>query len=80
MGSPLAPILFHLYMTELEIKINTHIGKKPDVYYRYEDDIFIIMRCTQKDIHAFLKFTNNIEPSSIKFKIMKCKIIINFLS
>ncbi|CAF1527863.1 unnamed protein product [Didymodactylos carnosus] len=68
MGSPLAPILAHLFMSELENCIQDHRGKKPDLFYRYVDDIFMIMHGNQKDIHSFLKFMNKIE-SSIKFTI-----------
>ncbi|CAF4535999.1 unnamed protein product, partial [Didymodactylos carnosus] len=35
MGSPLAPVLAHLFMSELEEKIADYKGLKPDLYYRY---------------------------------------------
>ncbi|CAF3835154.1 unnamed protein product [Rotaria sp. Silwood1] len=68
MGSPLAPILAHLFMSNLEENINNYKGKKPDIYYRYVDDIFMIMNGTQKDISNFKKFMNNLEKT-IKFTV-----------
>ncbi|CAF3775583.1 unnamed protein product [Rotaria socialis] len=68
MGSPLAPILAHLYMNELEENIINFTGKKPCVFYRYVDDIFMIFHGTQREIELFVKFMNNIEPK-IKFTL-----------
>ncbi|CAF4585684.1 unnamed protein product [Rotaria socialis] len=68
MGSPLAPILAHLYMSELEENIINFTGKKPSVFYRYVDDIFMIFHGTQREIDLFVKFMNNIEPT-IKFTL-----------
>ena len=68
MGSPLAPILAHLFMSELEENINKFNGKKPELYYRYVDDIFMILNGTQKDISKFKKFMNNLE-TTIKFTV-----------
>ena len=43
-GSPVASILAHLYMSELEENIINYKGKKPSLLYRYVDDIFMIMK------------------------------------
>ncbi|CAF5121111.1 unnamed protein product [Rotaria sp. Silwood1] len=43
MGSPLAPIIAHLFMSNLEENIDKYKGKKPEIYYRYVDDIFMII-------------------------------------
>jgi hypothetical protein len=68
MGSPLAPILAHLFMSNLEENIDNYKGKKPEIYHRYVDDVFLIMNGTQKDISKFNKFMNNLE-TSIKFTV-----------
>jgi hypothetical protein len=48
MDSPIAPILVHLFTSELEENIKRYRGKKPEIFYRYVDDIFMIMHGTQK--------------------------------
>jgi hypothetical protein len=68
MDTPLAPILAHLFMSNLEENIENHKGEKPEMFYRYVDDIFMIMHGTQKDIAMFVKFMNKLEQS-IKFTV-----------
>ncbi|CAF1482133.1 unnamed protein product, partial [Didymodactylos carnosus] len=68
MGSPLAPILGHLFMTNLELKLKEFRGKKPDIYLRYVDDIFVLLHGTQKDAAALKKYMNSLHPT-IKFSI-----------
>ena len=68
MDSLLAPILAHLFMSDLENQMQNYKKKRPELYYRYEDDIFAVLHGNQKDIGTFLKFMNKIEPS-IKFNI-----------
>ena len=68
MGSPVAPILAHLYMSELEDNIKNFKGKKPLIFYRYVDDIFMILHGTQREIILFVNFMNKLEHS-IKFTI-----------
>ena len=68
MGSPLAPIFAHLFMSNLEENIDKYKGKKPEVYYRYVDDIFMILNGTQKDIKRFKKFVNTLE-TTIRFTV-----------
>ncbi|CAF4119666.1 unnamed protein product, partial [Adineta steineri] len=68
MGSPVAPILAHLYMSNLEESIKQFKGKKPSIFYRYVDDVFMILNGTQKDLAVFVKFMNKLEYS-IKFTI-----------
>ncbi|CAF2985711.1 unnamed protein product [Rotaria sp. Silwood2] len=48
-GSPLTPILAHLFMSEVELKIKYYMGKKPELLYRYVDDIIMILNGNQKD-------------------------------
>ncbi|CAF1474707.1 unnamed protein product [Rotaria sordida] len=68
MGSPLAPIIAHLFMSNLEENIERYEGRKPEIYYRYVDDIFMIINGTQKDIVKFKKFMNKLEKS-IQFTV-----------
>ena len=79
MGSPVAPILAHLYMSELEDNIKEFKGPKPSLYYRYVDDIFMMMNATKREISLFIKFMNKLEPS-IKFNLeMQIDNKLNFL-
>jgi len=55
-------------MSDVENQIQNYIGKKPELFYRYADDIFMILHGNQKGIQSFAKFMNNIEPC-IKFTI-----------
>ena len=41
MGSPLGPTFANFYMGDLEQRIFTDIDKKPHIYARYVDDIFV---------------------------------------
>ncbi|CAF1569083.1 unnamed protein product [Didymodactylos carnosus] len=68
MGSPVAPILAHLFMRELEENIKSFKGKKLSIFYRYVDDVFMVLHETQRDIALFVRFMNKLE-SSIKFTI-----------
>ncbi|CAF1001348.1 unnamed protein product [Rotaria sordida] len=70
MGSPVAPILAHLYMSELEENISNFKGKKPSIFYRYVDDIFMIFHGTQRELALFVSFMNKLELS-IKFTLEK---------
>ena len=68
MGSPISPILAHLFMSNLEENIDRYKRKKSEVYYRYVDDIFMIINGTQKDIQKFKKFMNTLE-TTIRFTV-----------
>ena len=61
MGSILAPILAHVFMSNLEENIDKYKGKKPEVNCRYSDDIFMIINRIQKDTQNFKKFMNTLE-------------------
>ena len=65
MGSPLAPILANLFMGYNEtIWINEYMGKKPNFYKRYVDDIFASFE--NEDAEDFFNYINNMHPN-IKF-------------
>ena len=69
MGSPLAPTLASLFLSNLENKINTFIGNKPLLYKRYVDDIFLIFN-NEYDIKPFFNFMNSLHKN-IKFTFEK---------
>ena len=66
MGSPLAPILANLFMGHNEtIWINQYVGKKPNFYKRYVDDIFASFD-NETNAEEFFCYINSMHPN-IKF-------------
>jgi len=69
MGSPLSPILADIVMDDLESQCIGKLDFKVQVYYRYVDDIFLIIPNTKidevlktfNDYHPRLKFTHELE-------------------
>jgi len=72
MGSPLSPILADLIMDDLEINCLTKLDFKLHNYYRYVDDIFLIIPRNKVDsilkifneYHPRLKFTHELENNN----------------
>ena len=66
MGSPLSPILADIYMEFFEdTAINTS-ELKPELWYRYVDDTFVIWRHGIDELRKFLSHINGLRES-IKF-------------
>jgi|GEM_PF-1112420 len=69
MGSPLSPILADLVMEDLEVTCLNNLDFSVQVFYRYVDDIFMIIPITKlnqvltnfNNYHPRLKFTYEIE-------------------
>ena len=69
MGSPLAPVLANLFVTQLEEeKINRITKNKVRIWFRYVDDIFAIVKGKDIEIHEILEGINKIHKN-IKFTI-----------
>ena len=70
MGSPLAPILANLFMSNLEEKfLNSMEGNEVLFYKRYVDDIFCCFE-TEAQANNFLEYISQQHPN-IKFTIEK---------
>jgi Reverse transcriptase (RNA-dependent DNA polymerase) len=69
MGSPLAPTLASIFLSSIEDKIDSFVGRKPLAYKRYVDDIFLIFQ-NETDISPFLNYMNSLH-SNVKFTMEK---------
>lgn len=75
MGSPLGPCFANFYMANLEHEVLSLAGLKPNLYLRYVDDIFIVikdeveletLRCVMEE-RSVLKFTHEIGFNKLPF-------------
>jgi len=72
MGSPLSPILADIVMDDLETECLRNLNFTIHTYYRYVDDIFLIIPVTKLDLllttfnnyHTKLKFTYEVENNN----------------
>ena len=78
MGQKYAPHYADIYMAEFEKEALAKCDFKPDCYYRYLDDIFIIWPHGQEAFNTFLAAFNSHRPS-IKFKAEISSNSVNFL-
>ena len=66
MGSPLGPVIAGIFMVELETKLLTSFGNSVQLWRRYVDDTFCIIKLGFKDnilsslndFHEQIKFTS----------------------
>ena len=73
MGSPLSPLLTEIYMAHFEETIfysNSTLIKNIHFWCRYVDDVFCIWTGTERQLHQFLNFLNDINHK-IQFTIEK---------
>ena len=66
MGTKLAPALATIYVGELEEKFLSQHHKKPSLWIRFIDDVFMIWPHSLEDIHEFLEGLNSTQKK-IKF-------------
>ena len=66
MGNVTAPSLANLFMGFLEQNLLSKCAKKPLVWFRYIDDIFLIWTHSEDELDDFFKFCNTYNPD-IKF-------------
>ena len=63
MGKKFAPHYADIYMAEWEREALAKCPKKPLVYFRYLDDIFIVWEHSLDDFHTFFAILNSHHPS-----------------
>jgi hypothetical protein len=66
MGSPISPVLCNLFMEDLETRAISSFTHKPEVFFRYIDDIFFVwpeLECSISEFHVHL----NNQDSNIQF-------------
>ncbi|XP_053391365.1 uncharacterized protein LOC128554143 [Mercenaria mercenaria] len=77
MGSPMAPSFASLFMGKLEQSFLSSCELKPDVWFRFLDDIFMLWSHSLDElkkfiellntVHPMIKFTYNISESEVSF-------------
>ena len=77
-GTKFAPPYAILFMAALEEKILNKVKKKPNVWWRYIDDIFFIWEHGEESLKEFLNEINSFH-STIKFTADWSKEKVNFL-
>ena len=58
MGTKLAPALATVYIGQIEEAFLNDSPKKPTLWVRYIDDVFLIWPHSVEEFHAFLKHLN----------------------
>ena len=59
MGTKMAPSYASLFMGKLEMDFIDSCDKKPLVWLRFLDDIFMIWNHSEEDLHNFVSKLNN---------------------
>ena len=80
MGTPFAPNFANIFMSVIEQNILSTApeGKKPLIWKRFIDDIFMIWQYDEASLTEFLAHTNNVH-NTIKFEAQQSRAKINFL-
>ena len=60
MGSPIISIVANLYIEDFEIKVINSDEHPPNVWKRYVDDTFVVLRSADK--YRYIEHINNIDP------------------
>ena len=69
MGSPISPVITNIFMEYFEKEALRKTSKKPEVWFRYVDDTFVIWRHGRAELRKFLIFLNNQQIPNIHFTI-----------
>jgi len=64
MGSPIPPVTANIFMEHFEKEAFQKTLKKPEVWFRYVDDTFVIWRHGRAELRKFLIFLNNQHSNS----------------
>ena len=59
MGTQMAPSYANIFMGDLERKILTQVDKRPDIWWRYIDDVFAIWPHGEECLIEFIEQINN---------------------
>ena len=68
MGSPISPVIANIFMEHFEKEALRKAPKKPEVWFRYVDDTFVIWRHGRSELRKFLIHLNKQHPN-IRFTI-----------
>jgi len=63
MGSPISPVIADIFVEHFEKEALQKAPKKPEVWFRYVDDTFVIWRHGRAELRKFLIFLNNQHPN-----------------
>jgi len=63
MGSPISPVIANIFMEHFEKEVLQKTSKKPEIWFHYVDDTFVIWRHDKAELHKFLIFLNNQHPN-----------------
>lgn len=77
-GTKMAPSYAILFMDKLEREILDSCTHKPEVWWRYIDDVFFVWRHGEEKLHDFIRILNS-SHRSIKFTYEFSKESLNFL-
>ncbi len=78
MGKKFAPKYANIFMAHFEKKALAKCSKKPDAYFRFLDDIFLLWPYSLEEFDRFLEIFNSQHPT-IKFKATINQLEIDFL-
>ena len=78
MGTPIAPTIANIFMSNLEEELLLNSPVKPSFYKRYIDDIIFIWEDTLENLNTFMDRMNNQHPS-IKYTFNISETSVNFL-
>ena len=62
MGTRMAPSYANIFMGDLEKRILTQVDKRPDIWWRYIDDVFAIWSYGEESLIEFIEQINNVHP------------------
>ncbi|XP_018401736.1 PREDICTED: uncharacterized protein LOC108778909 [Cyphomyrmex costatus] len=66
MGSPISLVVANIFMEHFEEEALRKATSKPEIWYRYVDDTFVIWRHGKEELDKFLNFLNN-QHANIRF-------------
>jgi hypothetical protein len=59
-GAPISDLLANLYLIDFDSLIASHVKKLGGQYYRYSDDILLVIRGGEKDAFTLLEYARNL--------------------
>lgn len=63
MGNPISPVVANFYMESFEETALELATKKPNVWFRYVDDTFVVWSHGDTELNKFLEHLNSIHPN-----------------